>query len=168
AETIDGGAHRIHHATEVAVADGHGQDLAGAADLPALIDAGELAEDDDAHLAELEVQGQAQGAVLEADPLVCHAGWQARDPVDAVGCLGAVADLLTTGVAGLVGGHRGFQCVPDLLRADRELGHRCSSRPLGLPVSGSACSVLGTPGRRAVQATSCSRARLSRASTVAS
>src|SRR5699024_7572992 len=44
AETIDGGAHRIHHATEVAVADGHGQDLAGAADLLALLDAGELAE----------------------------------------------------------------------------------------------------------------------------
>src|SRR5690606_30095184 len=72
AETVDGVAQRVDHAAEVALADRDREDVAGAAHLLALLDAGELAEHDDADLADVEVQREAEGAVLEGQQLVGH------------------------------------------------------------------------------------------------
>src|SRR5690606_18089756 len=99
AEAVDRVADRVHDAAEVAVTDRHGEHLAGAADLLALLDAGELAEDDDADLAQLEVEREAEGAVLEADQLVGHDVREALDARDAVGGLADAADLLALGGA---------------------------------------------------------------------
>src|SRR6266702_3640448 len=60
--------------TEEAVADRHRQHAAGAADLVALLDAGRLAEDDAADLADVEVEGCAQEAAGELQQLVGHGG----------------------------------------------------------------------------------------------
>ena len=64
AETVDRVAERVDDAAEVAVADGDREHLAGAGDLLAGLDAGELAEDDDTDLVLVEVQGEALRAVL--------------------------------------------------------------------------------------------------------
>ena len=72
AEAVDRLAERVDDAAEEAVADRDREDLAGAADRLALLDAGELAEDDDADLADVEVQREAERAVLELEQLVGH------------------------------------------------------------------------------------------------
>ena len=72
AETVDRVAQRVDDAAEVAVADGDREHLAGAADLLALLDAGELTEHDDADLAHVEVEREAERAVLEPQQLVGH------------------------------------------------------------------------------------------------
>src|SRR3712207_7668428 len=51
--------------SEVAVTDGDGEHLAGAAHRLALLDAGEVAEDDHADLADVEVQREAAHTTLE-------------------------------------------------------------------------------------------------------
>src|SRR3712207_9224635 len=80
--------------SEVAVTDGDGEHLAGAADRLALLDAGEVAQDDDADLADVEVQRQAAHTTLELQELVGHDRGQALDPGDAVTGLGDDPDLL--------------------------------------------------------------------------
>ena len=123
AEAVDGGAERVDHPAEEVVADRHGEDLAGALDLLTLLDGGELAEDDDADLVHVEVQREAEGAVLELEQLIGHRRGQALDVRDAVTGVGDAADLFASGNAGLVGPHVAVQGVPDLVRTDRELRH---------------------------------------------
>ena len=53
---------RVHHPAEEAVADRDGQHLAGAPDLLALLDLAEVAEDDHADLAHVQVERQAADA----------------------------------------------------------------------------------------------------------
>ena len=101
AEAVDRVAQRVDHATEEVVTDGDRQDLAGAADRLALLDAVEVAEDDDTDLAGVEVQGEAQRAVLELEQLVGHRGGQTGDTGDAVAGLGDRADLSLLAAAGL-------------------------------------------------------------------
>ena len=100
AEAVDRGAERVDDAAEEAVADGHREDLAGAADRLALLDPVEVTEDDDADLAGVEVQGEAEGAVLELEQLVGHRRGQAADAGDAVAGLGDGADLFRLAVSG--------------------------------------------------------------------
>ena len=88
---------RVDHAAEEVVADRHREDLARAADRLALLDPGEVTEDDDADLAGVEVQGDALGAVLELEQLVGHGRGKAADSRDAVAGLGDPADLLLAG-----------------------------------------------------------------------
>ena len=116
-------AQRVDDPAEEAVADRHREDLAGTADRLALLDAAELAEHDGADLADVEVQRQAEGAVLELEQLVGHRGGQALDARDAVTGLGDVPDLFALGGVRLVGGDEALERVPDLLRPDGELGH---------------------------------------------
>ena len=52
---------RVDHPAEEAVADRHGQDLAGPADLLALLDLGEVTEDDHADLALVQVERERRG-----------------------------------------------------------------------------------------------------------
>ena len=122
-EAVDRRAERVDHAAEEVVADRHGQDLAGALDLLALLDGGELTEDDDADLVHVEVEREAQGAVLELEQLVGHRRGQALDVRDAVTGVGDAADLFARGIAGLVGPDVAVQGIPDLVRTDRELRH---------------------------------------------
>src|SRR5699024_805378 len=172
AEAVDGGAGGGVHAAVVAHPGREREHLAGAADLLALLDAGELAEDDDADLAQLEVQGEAEGAVLEADELVGHDVRQALDARDAVGGLADAADLRARGGAWVVGGQRGVQGAPAGRRAHREVGHPVLRFLSVSPCRASTEQCWDAAAPRAAagwsQATSCDRARESRASTVAS
>ena len=120
---VDRVAQRVDHAAEEAVADGHGEDLARPLDGLALLDAPELAEHDGADLADVEVERQAQRAVLELEQLVGHRRGQALDARDAVTGLGDVPDLLAPGGVRLVRRDEALERVPDLLRPDGQLGH---------------------------------------------
>src|SRR3954454_17077866 len=71
-EAVDRVPERVDDPAEEGVADGDREDLAGTADLLTLFDAAELAEDDDADLADVEVQRQAERAVIETQQLVGH------------------------------------------------------------------------------------------------
>src|SRR5690606_2830417 len=126
AEAVDRLAQRVDDAAEVAVTDGDREDLARATDLLALLDPRELTEDDDADLPDVEVEREAERAVLELQQLVGHAAGQALDLRDAVGGEGDPADLLARVRRGLVGRDEAVQRCPDLLGLDRQL-RQCSS-----------------------------------------
>src|SRR5581483_8023026 len=123
AEAVDRVAERVDDAAEVALAHRDGEDLAGAGDRLTLLDAAELAEDDGTDLALLEVEGEAEGAVLELQQFVGHGRGKTLDLRDAVAGKGDRTDLLARGRVRLVRLDEGLQCVPDLLRPDRELRH---------------------------------------------
>ena len=106
----------------------------------------EVTEDDDADLAGVEVQGDAQGAVLELQQLVGHRRGQALDAGDAVTGLGDGADLFLAGRLGLVVRDEPLERVPDLLRTDRELRHRSASALLDLSESVGVCWWSGVGG----------------------
>src|SRR6201993_3305955 len=130
-------AQRPDHAAEEGVPDRHGQDLAGALDLLALLDLVELAEDDHADLAHVQVERQAPDAVLELEQLVGHGGGQALDPRDAVAALDDGAYLFPRGTFWLVVLDEARQGVPDLFRRNRKLSHCPLCFPWGgLPASG--------------------------------
>ena len=137
AQPVDRLAERVDHPAEEAVADRHREDLAGAVHRLALVDALLLAEDDHADLADVQVQGQAQRAVLEPEQLVGHRRGQPLDAGDAVTGLGDRADLLARDLR-RVGRDVVVQRGADLVRGDRQLSHclhpciRCSSM---VPVS---------------------------------
>ena len=95
---VDRVAERVDDAAEEAVADGHGEDLAGAPDLLALLDLGGVTEDDDTDLADVEVQRDAERAALELEQLVGHRAGQALDAGDAVTGLDDDPDLLAGGL----------------------------------------------------------------------
>src|SRR5690606_7044155 len=97
AQAVQRAAQRGDDAAEVAVTDGDREHLAGAADLLALLDPVELTQDDDTDLAHVEVQRQAQRAVLEAQQLVRHDAGQALDLRDAVTGQDDATDLLAGG-----------------------------------------------------------------------
>ncbi|KAB5588085.1 Acetylglutamate semialdehyde dehydrogenase [Ceratobasidium theobromae] len=126
AEAVDGTTERVDDAAEVAVADGDGEDLAGAADGLALVDTGEVAEHDDADLALVEVHRQAGGAVLEGEQLVGHDAGQALDVGNAVRGEDDVPDLLGGDLGGLVGLDELIQGGADLLRPDGQFSHLSS------------------------------------------
>jgi hypothetical protein len=122
-EAVDGDSEGVDDPAEEGVTDRHGEDLPGALDLLALLDARELAEDDDADLVHVQVEGKSQRAVLELEELVGHGRRQTFDVGDAVTGVGHAADLLAGGRAWVVGPDVAVQGVPDLLRTDRELRH---------------------------------------------
>ncbi len=127
AETVDRVAERVDDAAEEVVADRDREDLARALDGLALLDAGEVTEDDDTDLVDVEVQREAERAVLELQQLVGHGRGQTLDVSNAVTGVGDAADLFAGGRAGLVGLDERVQRVPDLLRTDRKLRHVRSS-----------------------------------------
>jgi hypothetical protein len=71
----------------------------------------------------VQVERDAQGAVLELEQLVGHRRGEALDVGDAVTGVDDPADLFPRGLAGLVGLDIGVQRVPDLLGTDRKLRH---------------------------------------------
>ena len=97
AETVDRLAERVDDTTEEGVADRHREDLAGALDLLALLDAAEVTEDDDADVVDVEVERETEGAVLELEQLVGHGRGQALDVRDAVTGVEDAADLFALG-----------------------------------------------------------------------
>src|SRR4029453_8540557 len=82
---------RIDGAAEVSVADRDREDLAGAPDLLALLDAGEVTKDDHADVVDVQVQREPQRAVLELQQLVGHRRREAFDVSDAVTGVGDAA-----------------------------------------------------------------------------
>src|SRR5690606_21639176 len=80
----------------------------------------------DADFAGVEVQGNAQRAVLELEQLVRHRRRQATDAGDAVAGLRHGADLFAAGSLGLVAGNDALERVPDLVRTDGKLRHHSS------------------------------------------
>ena len=123
AEAVERLAERADHPAEERVADRDGEHLAGPLDLLALLDLGELAEDDDADLAHVEVQREAADAVLELKKLVRHGRGQALDARDAVAALDDRADLFTRDTSWLVLFDEPRQRVADLIRPDCQLRH---------------------------------------------
>src|SRR5690606_12640249 len=100
-----------------------GQDLSGPPHCLAFCDVGEVTEDDDTDLADLQVLRNALGAVLELQQLVRHRRGKATDAGDAVTGVGDGSDLLACGGVRLVRLDEALQRVPDLLRSDRQLRH---------------------------------------------
>ncbi len=119
AEAVDRGAERVDDATEVAIADGNGENLACAVHLHALNDSSELAEHDDADLIFVEVLGEAQRSVGELDELVGHHAGQTRNVGNSVAGCGDVTDLGRCGLVRLVGLDEVLESVADLIGADR-------------------------------------------------
>ena len=89
---VDRLAEGVDDAAEHAVADGHREDAAGRLDGLALLDLVDVAEHDGADRVLVEVEGEADGAVLELEQLVHGGVGQARDAGDAVADLGDAAD----------------------------------------------------------------------------
>ena len=143
AEAVDGRAERVDHPAHEAVAHGDRQDLARAADRLALLDLVEVTEDDDADLAGVEVQRDAERAVLELQKLVGHGRGQSADAGDAVGALRDRADLFAAGRRRLVVVDVLLERVPDLLRTNRELRHLCCLFPDDVAACGSGRLVVG-------------------------
>ena len=111
---VDRLAERVDDPAEHAVADGHREDAAGRLDGLALFDLVDVAEHDGTDRVLVEVEGEADGAVLELEELV-HAGvGQAADAGDAVADFGDAADG-----AGL---ERGLETVEVLLERRRDVG----------------------------------------------
>src|SRR5690606_31632264 len=102
------------------------------------LDPGEVTEDDDADLAHVEVEREAERAVLELEQLVGHGRGEALDVRDAVTGVGDDADLLGAGRAGRVVGHELLQRVPNLIGTNRELRHGVPAL-LGIRETWSAC-----------------------------
>ena len=119
AEAVDRVAERVDHAAEVAVTDRDGEDLTRAGDFLTGLDAGEVAEDDDADLVLVEVQRETLGAVGEGHELVRHDAGKSLDVSDAVGGVDDGADLGRRGPGGLVRGGEILQRVTDDVGADR-------------------------------------------------
>ena len=90
--TVDRLAEGVDHPTEHAVADGDRQDPAGGLDRLALLDVVDVAEDDGADRRLVEVEGEADRAVLELEQLVDGGVGKARHAGDAVADLGDAAD----------------------------------------------------------------------------
>jgi hypothetical protein len=109
-EAVERPAERVDHAPDQFLADRHRDELAGALDLVALLDAQVVAEDDHADRALLQVEDLAEGAVREGEQLGRHRVAEAVDPGDAVAHLEHPADLGQLDVA-LV--------LPDLFGDDR-------------------------------------------------
>ncbi len=122
ATVVDRPAQRIDHATEEGVADRYREHPAGPLDLLALLDAGELAQDHDTDLADVEVQGDTKRAVGEFEQFVRHGRGQTLDVRDAVARIGDDADLLA-GDLGRIGRDVALKRPPDLVRGDGQLGH---------------------------------------------
>src|SRR5690606_9670604 len=155
AEPVDRLAGRVDDPAEEVVAHGGGEHLAGPVDRLALLDAGVLTEHDDTDVAHVEVEREAQGAVLEAEQLVRHRPGQALDARDAVTGDGDATDLLAHRLGRLVGVDEAVQRRPDLLGLDRQLGH-CSSFSLATRwsrfVSGAGSGSAGEPASGVLEA----------------
>ncbi len=122
AEAVDRVAQGVDHAAHEAVADRDREHLAGAADRLALLDLGAVAEQHDADLAHVEVEGHAEQAALELQQLVRHGRVEALDARDAVAGLHDAADLFAGG-ARRVRRDVPLDRIPDLFRPDRQLRH---------------------------------------------
>ena len=75
----------VHHAAEETFSDGNGEEFAGRLNLVALLELGDVAEDDATDLVFAEVEGDADDAVGEGDHLVIHHLGEAIHLGDAVG-----------------------------------------------------------------------------------
>ena len=85
---VDRLAEGVDDAPEDAVADGHRQDAPGRLDGLAFLDVVDVAEDDGADRGLVEVEGEADAAVLELEQLVHPGVGKSRHPGDAVADLG--------------------------------------------------------------------------------
>src|SRR5690606_22164886 len=119
---VDGLAERVDHAAEVSVPDGHGEHAPRPLDLLPLFDAGEVAEHHHTDVPDVEVQRDAERAVLELQQLVGHRRGQPLDVRDTVAGVGDDADLLL-GDLRLVRGDVALERAADLLGRDGQLGH---------------------------------------------
>src|SRR5690606_36583566 len=108
-EPVQRSTYRVDGPAEEVVAHRNRQDFAGAADGLPLFDAGELAEHHDTDLPYVEVQRDAERAVLELEQLVGHRRGQPLDPGDAVSGLDHGADFLADRRRGLVRLDEGVQ-----------------------------------------------------------
>ena len=120
---VDRLAQGVDHTTEKGVADRHGLDAAGRLDRLLFLEAVDLAEDDGADGVFVQVQGQAQRAVLELEQFVDRRAGKARHPGDAVTDLDDAADLLGPDRRGVLL-DVALERLGDLTGVDRQLCHQ--------------------------------------------
>ncbi|CAB4945516.1 unannotated protein [freshwater metagenome] len=121
-EAVDRVAERIDDAAEEGIADGHREHLACASNRLAFGDLRAVAEEHDADLSDVEVQGQAQEAALELEQFVGHRGMESFDAGNAVAGLDDTTNLFTGGCR-RVRRDVPLDRIPDLFRSDRQLRH---------------------------------------------
>ena len=83
-----------------------------------------LAHHDDADLAHIKVQGNAESPVLEFEELIGHGRWQAFHSRNAVAGCDDRANLFAAGRLGRVVLDEAIQCIADFLGTNREFCHR--------------------------------------------
>ncbi len=93
--SVDRSAEGVDHTTEESVAHGHGEHVAGTADLLAFFQGLVVTQDDGADLVLVEVQRDAEDAAGELEELVGHCAGQSADVSDTVRRIGDGADLVT-------------------------------------------------------------------------
>ena len=99
---VDRTTQRIHDATKVAIADGHGEHFAGTAHFLAFLDTSEITEDNHTDFASIKVERQALRAVLKGQQLVGHATRQTCHVRNAVTGRRDISHFLSGGVGRLV------------------------------------------------------------------
>jgi hypothetical protein len=92
-------------------------------DFLSFFDSGEIAEDDDANLAGVEVLGQAQSSIFETQQFIGHHRRQSFDLGDAIAGGTYAAYFNAFGVAGLVGCRKLVQRITDVFGVDGQFGH---------------------------------------------
>src|SRR5262249_4595445 len=135
ADAVGRRAERVNAADQVSGANRHRKHAAGALDRLALLDALEVAEDDRADVANVEVERDAKHAALELEQLVGHGRGQALDVRDAVTRVDHDTDLFGRGIAR----ERGDVIIdraPDLVRWDRQCRHGSGVPALVVSVAG--------------------------------
>ena len=119
---VDRLAERVDDTAQQAVADGHGQDVAGGDHGLAFLDAFDVAEDHGADRILVEVEGETDETVLEAEHLVDRRVGQARHARNAVADLEHPTDggLLDRGGEAL---EVRLQRCGDLIGVDLQISH---------------------------------------------
>ena len=161
---VEGLAQGVDHTAEQGVTDGHRLDAPGCLDRLLLFEVVHLTEDDRADGVLVEVESQAERAVLELEQLVHGRSGQARHAGDAVADLHDPTDLLGADRRGVVL-DVALERPGDLAGVDRQLCHHCAPsvcalvvprpaapNPAGSQLAGTRCSRRASirPTRRGV------------------
>jgi len=101
--SVDGIAEGVDRAAEEGLADRHREETAGGLDLVALLQFGDIAEDDAADLVLLEIERDADRASRELDHLVVHDLGETFDLRDAIGDRADHTGVLLDALAGELG-----------------------------------------------------------------
>ena len=122
-EAIDRTSQRIHRTTQIAIANGDRENLAGTVNRLAFFDRGEITENNGTDLALFKVHRQAQRSIFETQKLVRHGAGKALNASNTVGSFCNVSDLVGHDLCGLVRFHERVERRPYFLGANGQISH---------------------------------------------